>query len=206
MKCSNCKQNDATVKYLQIINGEKTELFLCENCAEEFGIDNLDITIPMDFSSFISDFFDNFNEQELLSALTESKVQKCRNCGLSYEEFVKTGKLGCVDCYDVFKDRIDLITKNIQGSSKHKGRGCVSNLNFGESGSKSGEKNLSKEENNINIVDINVDKKISNKDVKQSINKNEEIEILKMKLKSAIKEERYEDAAKIRDKIKELGN
>lgn len=206
MKCSNCKQNDATVKYLQIINGEKTELFLCENCAEEFGIDNLDITIPMDFSSFISDFFDNFNEQELLSALTESKVQKCRNCGLSYDEFVKTGKLGCVDCYDVFKDRIDLITKNIQGSSEHKGRGCVSNLDFGKSSSKSGEKNLSEKENNINIVDINVDKKISNKDVKQSINKNEEIEILKMKLKTAIKEESYEDAAKIRDKIKELGN
>ena len=206
MKCLNCRQNDATVNYLQIINGEKTELFLCKSCAEEFGIDNLDITIPMDFSSFISDFFDNFNEHELLSALTESKVQKCRNCGLSYEEFVKTGKLGCVDCYDVFKDRIDLITKNIQGSSEHKGRGCKLNLSFDESGSKSVAENMCEEKNNINKDESDFDEKISNEDAKQNINKNEEIEILKMKLKAAIKDERYEDAAKIRDKIKELEN
>ena len=94
MKCSNCRQNEATVKFLQIVNGEKTELLLCENCAEEMGIDNMDFNIPMDFSSFISEFFDSFGEQELLSALTESKHEKCNNCGLSYEEFVKTGKLG----------------------------------------------------------------------------------------------------------------
>lgn len=206
MKCSNCRQNEATVNYLQIINGEKTELFLCKSCAEEFGIDNLDITIPMDFSSFISDFFDNFNEQELLSALTESKVQKCRNCGLSYEEFVKTGKLGCVDCFDVFKDRIDLITKNIQGSSEHKGRGCKSNLSSDENGSKSVAENMCEEKNNINKDESDFAEKISNEDAKQNINKNEEIEILKMKLKAAIKDERYEDAAQIRDKIKELEN
>lgn len=209
MKCSNCRQNEATVNYLQIINGEKTELFLCKSCAEEFGIDNLDITIPMDFSSFISDFFDNFNEHELLSALTESKVQKCRNCGLSYEEFVKTGKLGCIDCYDVFKDRIDLITKNIQGSSEHKGRGCKSNLSSDENSSKSSEKNkeeIMNQYKNVSTDESDINKKIFNQDAKQSLNKNEKIEILKMKLKAAIKDERYEDAAQIRDKIKELEN
>lgn len=198
MKCSNCKQNEATVKFLQIINGEKTEMFLCENCAEEIGIDNIDITIPMDFSSFISEFFDNFGEQELLSALTESKHEKCNNCGLSYDEFVKTGKLGCIDCYDVFRDRIDLITKNIQGSSEHKGK------RVGKSGSEITSNKLEKFYGEDNDKNVNSTQKISNQDVKEKINENEQIEILKMKLKKAVKEENYEDAAKIRDEIKKL--
>jgi len=198
MKCSNCKQNEATVKFLQIINGEKTELFLCENCAEEIGIDNLDFTLPMDFSSFISEFFDNFEEQELLSALTESKHEKCNNCGLSYDEFVKTGKLGCIDCYDVFRDRIDLITKNIQGSSEHKGK------RVGKFGSEITSNKLEKFYGEDNDKNVNSTQKISNQDVKEKINENEQIEILKMKLKKAVKEEKYEDAAKIRDEIKKL--
>lgn len=198
MKCSNCKQNEATVKFLQIINGEKTELFLCENCAEEIGIDNIDFNIPMDFSSFISEFFDNFGEQELLSALTESKHEKCNNCGLSYDKFVKTGKLGCIDCYDVFRDRIDLITKNIQGSSEHKGK------RVGKFGSEITSNKLEKFYGEDNDKNVNSTQKISNQDVKEKINENEQIEILKMKLKKAVKEEKYEDAAKIRDEIKKL--
>lgn len=201
MKCSNCRQNEATVKFLQIINGEKTELFLCENCAEEIGIDNIDFTLPMDFSSFISEFFDTFGEQELLSALTESKQQKCNNCGLSYDEFVKTGKLGCTDCYDVFKDRIDLITKNIQGSSEHKGKRVGK---FSSEITSNKLENFYGKDNDKNVENVNDMQKISNQDVKENINENEQIEILKMKLKKAVKEEKYEEAAEIRDEIKKL--
>ena len=42
--------------------------------------------------------------------------------------------------------------------------------------------------------------------VNKKINKNNEIEELKKQLQKSIKEERYEDAALIRDKIKELEN
>lgn len=203
MKCSNCKHNEATVKFLQIINGEKTELFLCDNCADEIGIENVDINIPMDFSSFISDFFDSFSEQELLSALTESKQEKCNNCGLSYDEFVKTGKLGCIDCYDVFSDRIDLITKNIQGSSEHRGKKVVNVKDVNYLNKEENFKNNDNEENNYNKNTSNVSG-ISSQDMKDDVDENNKIEILKMKLKKVIKEEKYEEAAKIRDEIRKL--
>ena len=38
MKCQNCGKNNANVKYTQIINGEKKEFILCEECAEKLGI------------------------------------------------------------------------------------------------------------------------------------------------------------------------
>lgn len=185
MKCSNCKQNEANIKFLQIINGEKTELFLCQNCAEEMNIENFNINIPMDFSSFVSEFFDSFGEQDFITALTENNYQKCNNCGLSYDEFIKTGKLGCIDCYDVFKDRIDLITKNVQGSLEHRGKRLSNNNNNNNNQSNSNKlENFYGEDNNLN--------------------KNEQLENLKLKLKKAIREEKYEEAAVIRDEIKKL--
>lgn len=186
MKCSNCGENDATMKFVQIINGIKNELFLCEECSQEMGLEDIDLNIPMDFSSFIDELFDNYNEDELLAALTDTPEEVCRNCGLTYEEFVKSGKLGCVNCYDVFKDRIDLITKNIQGTSNHVGRKLEGNSN-----------NKFEIKNNEILSKLNDSEKINNKD-EYNIN------ILKDKLKKAVSEEKYEEAAKIRDEIKKL--
>ena len=49
MKCENCGRNEANVKYTQIINGEKKQMFLCEECSEKLGIN--DIHFNMSFQS-----------------------------------------------------------------------------------------------------------------------------------------------------------
>mgnify|MGYP002547266479 CR=1 FL=1 len=98
-----------------------------------------------------------------------------------YDEFIETGLLGCENCYNVFSNKIDSLLKNIHGSNRHVGR-------------------ISKFiENSNNLGDFKpVEKKIkTNKTERAS-----KIEELKEKLNKAIKEERYEDAAKIRDEIK----
>ena len=41
MKCENCGKNEANVKYTQIINGEKKQMFLCEDCSQKLGINDL---------------------------------------------------------------------------------------------------------------------------------------------------------------------
>ena len=38
MKCENCGKNEANVKYTQIINGEKKQMFLCEECSKKLGV------------------------------------------------------------------------------------------------------------------------------------------------------------------------
>ena len=40
MKCSNCGKNNANVSFNQNINGEVTNLHLCEECAHKLGIFN----------------------------------------------------------------------------------------------------------------------------------------------------------------------
>ena len=179
MLCDNCGKREANVRYSENINGRKKELNLCEECSHKLGIDQMDFSMPIDFSNFFEGFMDNFGSSEFVPMLNELKTLKCNSCGYTFDDIANTGRLGCKDCYSVFEDRLDPIIKRIQGSNKHVGR-------IGK------------------IIDNKIDSKNSeNKEekVKQPISEKEKLE---NELKEAIKEERYEDAAKIRDEIKKL--
>lgn len=40
MKCQHCNKNEATAYFKQNINGNVTEMHLCEDCAKELGLMN----------------------------------------------------------------------------------------------------------------------------------------------------------------------
>ncbi len=114
------------------------------------------------------------------SELEHSSGEKnnCPVCGCSFEDFQRRSLLGCSTCYEVFKSKLEPIIINYQGSSKHIGKGSL----YKE------EIPLTKRANNIKI------------------DASSDLEALKRELKKAIEEERFEDAAILRDKIKMLCN
>lgn len=185
MKCDNCKKREANVQYSENINGVKKELHLCEECSKKLGItDQMNFHIGLDFPSIFGGIFEDFAdfaEPSFTPLLNEIRDVKCETCGISFDDIVNTGRLGCPDCYETFESRLDQILKRMQGSNRHVGRlGKVT-------------------ENKINVDQQNkLDK--HEKEIKAET----EIEKLEKDLKLAIKEERYEDAAKIRDEIKKL--
>ena len=182
MLCDNCGKKEANVRYSENINGAKKELHLCEECSKKLGIDEINFNMPIDFSSFFGDFLEDFSSPEFMPLLQGVKELKCNGCGNTFEDIINTGKFGCENCYPTFEDRIDPILKRIQGSNRHVGR-------------------LGK------IIDKKIDEKIENesKAKKEEIKgEKDKLEELKDNLKDAIKEERYEDAAKLRDEIKKL--
>ena len=181
MLCQNCGENEANVRYTQIINGVKKEMVLCEKCSKELGISNMDLSMPIDLSSFLGEFFEDTSN--LLPEFESIKPLVCEECGMTYDEFLHTGKFGCANCYNVFGDKIDPLLKNLHGANRHIGRkGKESNLKLDKK-----------------VNEVNKDSEIK----KVQISK---LDKLKQDLKKAIKEERYEDAAKLRDEIKKLEN
>ena len=108
---------------------------------------------------------------------------------MTFEEFMETGKFGCSNCYESFESKIDPILKNIHGANRHVGR-------LGEIAPAS---NLEIKKNEV----ISKDKTNKTKESKTSSKQSKE-DKLKQELQKAIKEERYEDAAKLRDEIKKL--
>ena len=118
------------------------------------------------------------NDISLMPTIWSSNELSCIKCGLTWDDFLHTGKFGCSNCYSDFESRIDPILRSLQGATNHVGRiGTV------------------KEGNNVKR---NLDDKMEEK---QNTNINK-VDKLKEDLKNAIKEERYEDAAKIRDELK----
>lgn len=114
MLCQNCKEKQATVHFMKVINGKRTEMHLCEKCApvanQEFPpIESFDITV----SDILSSFF---------GGRIAAPQSKCSMCGTTFNEFSQTGKLGCPECYDAFSDQLANPLKRIQGSASHVGK------------------------------------------------------------------------------------
>lgn len=114
MLCQLCKQREATVHYTQIVNQQKVEMLVCDQCAGESS------KLKISLNKLLSGFMGINN----LNGIANIPVQavKCKGCGMSIEEFNKTGKLGCAKCYEVFGDSIKTMLKQIHGNVKHHGK------------------------------------------------------------------------------------
>ena len=191
MLCQNCGSNEANVRYTQVINGVKTEMSLCNKCSKELGVDNIGFNIPINFNSFLGEFFNN--DVELVPSFETPKQLKCSKCGMTYDEFTEKGKLGCAECYTTFKNKLDFILKKLHGSNIHVGRKLDIDIVGTGLVSAQGENYANNE------IGQTQDLSLQNlKEMQQSILD------LKAKLKQCIKQENYEEAARIRDVIKKL--
>lgn len=194
MLCQNCGKNEVNFRYTQVINGVRKEMALCEKCARELGLEGLDFSMPINFSSFFSDFF--HDAENFLPSFTKTNVLECDKCGMTFEDFANTGEFGCGNCYITFADRISPVLKNLHGSSRHIGREyreAIDELEYNKNKFETSQKNSK------------VNNKESGKSNKKEKSQQEiKLEKLQKDLQKAIKDERYEDAAKIRDEIKKI--
>lgn len=159
MICDICGKKEATVHLTEIINDQMTKLNLCEECARDKGVE----------------MEEHFGLSELLAGLTDmgttvepevAITTKCTNCGLTYQNFRKIGRLGCSECYDAFKKELAPLLKRIHGADRHIGK-----------------------------VPLKGGKTV--KDTRT-------LQDLKIQLEKAIQMEEFEEAAKLRDKIRDF--
>jgi protein arginine kinase activator len=112
-KCDKCDK-PATVYMTEIIDGQKLEKHLCEDCAMAEGI-TIKATIPI--SQLLEDFVLQTSGGEEFSEM------ECDVCGLTFEEFRKQGVLGCPHDYDAFDSALrPLLERAQEGASQHTGK------------------------------------------------------------------------------------
>ena len=177
MLCQVCHKKTAAVFISSIINGQETRLYLCNDCAKDYPLFNLNL----DESFSIKDLMDKLQlEEQFKSEEISRKENKqmsleknntykniiCPECCSTYDEYRTTGKLGCSGCYEAFEEQLKLILKKLYGYSDYVGK-------------------IPKSDNTHIYI-------------------RNEIRILKEDLNRAVEREEYEKAADIRDKIREL--
>jgi protein arginine kinase activator len=158
MLCDICSKNPATVHLTEIIDNQMNELHLCEECAHKK-------SQQMEQQFGLSDLLAGMAEFSKAPKDEESAAVKCANCGLSYTDFKKVGRLGCGECYATFKRYLTPLLKRIHGASQHLGKSPLK--------------------------------------VTKVLRKKIDLQELRNRLQKAISEEAFEEAAKIRDQIKE---
>ncbi len=117
MKCEICGIREAVIHIEQIIGYEKVELHICEECARERGITTSGDKIEFSISNLIMGLVD---VKDVHPRKSTRKV--CPNCGTSFENFKKTGKLGCTECYVTFEREIRSILRKMYGKTQHVGK------------------------------------------------------------------------------------
>ena len=115
MLCEVCKQSQATVHLTEIVNEQMSELHLCETCANQKGAQ-----VESHFG--LSDLLSGLAEYSKPQETEEVTSKACPNCGMTYDDFRKVGRLGCADCYTTFKRSLGALRKRIPGSPIHVGK------------------------------------------------------------------------------------
>ncbi|KYO67380.1 UvrB/UvrC motif-containing protein [Thermovenabulum gondwanense] len=127
MMCQECKVNPATVHIAKIVNGEKTEMHLCEECAKkknfslmgDFGSLNFDFEVePFSVQKFLSSFFEPVSKEIKRS----NEPPKCDRCGLTFPRFTQIGRFGCSNCYTAFRGQLDPMLRRLHGKTYHAGK------------------------------------------------------------------------------------
>lgn len=125
----------------------------------------------------LENFFLNFVDLMFSSLPTQdSKMPVCENCHMTFEEYRKNKRLGCSHCYQYFNTQIEEIFKTTQRGDVHQGKRPKDYPTFSLSA----------------IHD------------EESENKDDLKNRLEDELKRAVALENYEEAALLRDQIKEL--
>ncbi len=167
MLCEKCGKKNASVHVTKIINGKKTEYYLCEDCAREKG----EMEIPWEGDFPLQHFFSGLMEflpaggSEAVAPKSYSGLQ-CPACGLTYTQFGQVGRFGCAQCYEAFEQSLTPLLRRLHGSQKHRGK-----------------------------IPVRAGSHVQLK---------REIEQLRQKLNEKVAAEAFEEAAVLRDKIREM--
>jgi protein arginine kinase activator len=159
MHCEICQNKDATIHLTEITEGVRTEMHLCEHCAQEQGV-GVKNYIPI--NELLSNLLAVGPKDEDSGEIDAE--QACPHCGWTLDKFKEKAVLGCPHDYEFFEEALlPLIKKAHDGPVSHCG-------------------------------------KIPSR-MPQDSKKQIEIAQLRRQLDEAIKNEDYEQAAKLRDKL-----
>ncbi|WP_435892874.1 UvrB/UvrC motif-containing protein [Oceaniferula spumae] len=131
MQCDYC-DSKATVFFTQIIDGNSKKSCLCEKCAmkngvtdpEGFLLGNMD---PSKLSAKASSAVEGVNFKPDATAGGASVPRElgtgiCPGCGFAFEDLKKTGRLGCSQCYQFFREEIKHNLGGMHKDTSHVGR------------------------------------------------------------------------------------
>ncbi len=129
--CESCKEREATILFRHIRGNEKRTLRLCSWCVSQraresegespapaaSGAEGPETPPKKPAAKQINVVVGH------LSLSEPAEQVECSECGMTYKEFRKVGRLGCSRCYSAFSAQLERLFKRIHGAARHEGKG-----------------------------------------------------------------------------------
>ncbi len=182
MICDSCHDNAASVHLQEMVQGVKHTLHLCLTCAAQ-----KKIAVNSYESISVAEFLLNFSQADKDDSDADVRpayypTLTCSDCGITSDEFLKSGRLGCAGCYDEFDEILRELLPSIHPGTEHV-RSPAAAAEFGPV------------EDMPHALDA----------TPSELGKTEgDISDLQEDLKAAVARENFEQAAELRDKIRVL--
>lgn len=159
MKCQKCTKA-ATLHITEVLGDDQyDELHLCEECAQKY------LYEPQQKGGAAGKASEAVPAEESEEA-TAMNQRECPVCGVKFVEFRNSGRLGCPNDYQEFREELLPLLENIHGDVKHAGK--------------------------------------TPRRLPQTKQTQQELVQLRKQLHQAVTKEAYEEAARLRDRIKTL--
>ncbi len=215
-KCVRCGK-PAVIHITRISGNEKLTLHFCEDCAKKFSLEN-----PNASANLVPEI--RKFEQEMLK---KKHSDICPTCGTLLVDLKKGDKFACPDCYSIMDDSVIDMFSQMHGAISHKGKAPkahsanvdTSSIFSKREGELLSEDLISHLEDAVSEAIESVSGspdgiKFDEGDLFSQVEKETTVETqevnerekLQRMLNEAVNQERYEDAAKIRDKLNSLQN
>ena len=112
MMCENCGKNPATTHLKTVLNGVVKETHLCSYCAANKGYGNMG---NLSLTNMLASMFG----ESISSGKPISK--RCECCGASFSDIAQSGRVGCSECYEIFRNELMPSLNRLHGKAVHIG-------------------------------------------------------------------------------------
>ena len=114
MLCENCGEKEAIIHLTKIVDNEMNTFHLCEGCAAAKGIEPGAVPANVPLADFLA--------QVSRGGAESGQPGPCPYCGLSQDDFKKTGRLGCPQCYVTYDSSLKSLMRRLHGNAQHVGK------------------------------------------------------------------------------------
>jgi protein arginine kinase activator len=104
--CEECKKRKQELRFVEVKDGKRVVRNLCTKCAEK-----LADALPRAQRG-----------RRKAGTVTGETALTCPNCGLTFEEFRRTAKLGCEVCFEAFSEKLDPLLQDLHASAHYTGK------------------------------------------------------------------------------------
>ena len=118
MICSRCKNNVASVKFTEVVDGNAVQHHLCHDCYEALQQNDAGFSVEVPKPGLRK-------QQQSASVGRGEKASRCLSCGTSLSRIFESAEVGCANCYATYGQEIESMLEAFHRSLVHRGKSFV---------------------------------------------------------------------------------